>query len=308
MTPTELRREKRRATVRRAREIVQALSPDTLGEYAVPLIHKLDVACQQKLTAGREDLFGSVTDLFPVFHALVTNCGEDLGLRSTERNDLLLINATFQEFLLLLFREGEVVFVGDRQRARSRAFEIVHYLRHLRQRTHRGEKRGIAPPLVDMIKVEVTKRQRPHRSETIEDMFDVDALDEIDDGEAGEILRLEEGEYFEVEEFVNNAFERFLQKAFTNDGVFPRFQRRAFRQLIRDGLSNEVPRGRVIAAGTGFGKTEAFLLPILYFSCCRWIARGRRRIKGDTKFVEGVNALLLYPRRDLCRVTCKCCV
>ncbi|MEV0597628.1 DEAD/DEAH box helicase [Nonomuraea cavernae] len=70
------------------------------------------------------------------------------------------------------------------------------------------------------------------------------------------------------------------------DGFTPyRHQARAFERLSTLGKQAEPT---LIATGTGSGKTESFLLPVLD-RCCRKRAQGRR----------GVKAVLLYPMNAL---------
>src|SRR5262249_21178919 len=72
------------------------------------------------------------------------------------------------------------------------------------------------------------------------------------------------------------------------------FQARATEQLIRAALRKEDAwAGLAIAAGTGFGKTEAFAFPILYYAVLMRIVHA---IHGG----RGAAAILLYPRRDPC--------
>src|SRR5262249_54775112 len=73
------------------------------------------------------------------------------------------------------------------------------------------------------------------------------------------------------------------------------FQVTAWQELLGAGLAGPSRLALVIAAGTGFGKTEAFLLPVFFYSALAQIAR-----RQDRRYREGVDALLLYPRRDLC--------
>src|SRR5262249_35279318 len=111
---------------------------------------------------------------------------------------------------------------------------------------------------------------------------------------------LKSGAFDVVRRVVDRAFNAFLVRAFGAEARFAAFQAESFKRLLEQALSSETdPPGNVIAAGTGFGKTEAFLFPILYYAACRLVARATRVASGESDR-PGVDALLLYPRRDLC--------
>jgi DEAD/DEAH box helicase len=70
---------------------------------------------------------------------------------------------------------------------------------------------------------------------------------------------------------------------------FARFQIDASARIL-DGLSMRSPRGTLVAAGTGSGKTIAFYLPALAWLSAERKAQSRSR---------GVRVLALYPRNEL---------
>ena len=71
------------------------------------------------------------------------------------------------------------------------------------------------------------------------------------------------------------------------------FQLKCFRSLHDSALlADGCPEPIMITAGTGFGKTEAFLFPILFYATIN-LLRQRSRLFGP-------DAILVYPRVDLC--------
>ena len=269
------------------------------------LVYLLDDECQKKLASGRDDLFGSVIDLRLYFAKKIWHESEPDYFPSLkqEKNNEILQTAIFDALLSELHRRGDILLVGDRQRARSRAFEVVHYLRRLKQRTDSKERDGIRPELVDMVKVEVQKRERPIRSVGINDFVDglEDQLSKIDFEKVEEYLEVPEEVSFEyhILTFAYECFKNFLTMTFGQDGKFPVFQQESFYTLLKDAFKNKIKTGRVIAAGTGFGKTEAFLFPLLFYTICLWYVREKKCENGLTP-KNGFSSLLLYPRIDLC--------
>src|SRR5579864_5754501 len=133
-------------------------APDNWAELSARLIFRLDQACQRKLGEGRADLFGSVAELrkdWESFFDDPTLISSDPRLGDPNFGDEF-----FEATLEQLARQGDLVFAYDRQRARSRVFETVHYLRQLRQRLHSHSAISESAPLVEMVKVETIRRQQ----------------------------------------------------------------------------------------------------------------------------------------------------
>ena len=300
MNSLERKEHKKRCLTRSATLVPEILRDhqDVIAEIA----YALDIQCQHKLATGRDDLFGSVTELRREFDGFWPQ--RFSSLENAEKEDDILKATVFDGLLSELHHRGDLVLVGDRQRARSRAFEVVHYLRRLKQRTHSRERLGLAPELVDMIKVEVQKRERPIRSVSIDELMDdleEKLTDTVDFEQVEDYLSVPSGVSFEYEvlPFAIDSFRTFLINTFSENGAFPVFQQESFYKLLKDAFQDSSKTGRVIAAGTGFGKTEAFLLPLMFYAVCIWFIREKRKSLGQ-KVTLGFSGLLLYPRVDLC--------
>ena len=299
-----------RSTAHRSADTwVRGLSEGRWSDVLVQLLKSMDRSCQDKLKAGRDDLFCSVQQLKQPLRETVDAWGE-LEVQqfpSTPLDRDAALSASLQR----MCNEGHALFVSDRQRIRSRAFEVLHYLRNLRQRTRPHPLSDDEYRIVDMIKLESVERERPHRPpdgqgpdwflEYWNEYSDSD-FEEIDPDAAAEVLKLEDGAAFEdVKDDADRVFLEFLEQVFDDDPSFPNFQRNAFCRILHSALNPDVrrPWDHIIAAGTGFGKTEAFLFPILYYSVLQWFTQHRREEDGDI-YRNGFDAALLYPRRDLC--------
>jgi hypothetical protein len=264
--------------------------PDLYAELCTVVVRTLDNSSARRLNAGREGLAGSVVEAVEPVRDFFQRYAAELDAPAAKLAEPLMSDALFQGLLQRLHAEGDIVLLGDRQRARSRAFEIVHYLSNLRQRTHAGERDGVQPRLVEMVKVEAVPRQRPIRDQTIADLAArAEAVLELEPKPELEALLP-----IEVAEPLSQAFRQMLLKSFGPEAAFAPFQARSLESLLTAALTTDRSADAfVIAAGTGFGKTEAFLFPILYYAAYNaW-----RKAKTSR---EGVAAALLYPRTDLC--------
>ncbi|MCL4206660.1 MAG: DEAD/DEAH box helicase [Pirellulaceae bacterium] len=294
MTVPFTRRDARLAALDRARTILNLLAglekSDLYAELCTLVVETLDRSCARRLNAGREELSGSVADVVEPVRDFFQRHAADFETPAAELAEPLLADALLQELLLRLHAEGDIVLLGDRQRARSRAFEIVHYLGHLRQRTHAGEREGVQPRLVEMIKVDAVPRQRPLRDQSSADMvaYAAAVLDREPRPDLDSLLPVD------IAEPLGQAFLAMLDACFGSEATFAPFQARSLETLLTAALTTDrAAEAFVIAAGTGFGKTEAFLFPILY--CAAYNAWRKARTER-----EGVAAILLYPRTDLC--------
>jgi hypothetical protein len=278
----------RRTRTARARECINQFSrtdPEQWAAAASQLIYCLDESCREKLNSGRHDLFGSIVDLRSEWNAA-------LGHRLPAQDDKDFQDALFEATLDRMANDGDLVFVTDRQRARSRAFETVHYLRQLRQRTRKYPGITDAPRLIEMVKAEPKRRARPTRTHNIAELHKYvdDALVSIEEATLSEIMG--SVDFPELIDWALEVFDDFLVRAFHGSVLFAGFQIRSTEKILSAACANK-SSGIAIAAGTGFGKTEAFLLPILFYCILAKVAK-------CTADKSGVDALLVYPRRDLC--------
>lgn len=199
--------------------------------------------------------------------------------------------ALFFTLLDYLSREGESPrLVRVEGGVRSRVFELLRYLKYLRQRMP-GPSYEHAPRLTHMLKISTGQRFRPKRdAEGGQSLVDVveDLLDDfrfMSFVEGFEALRERT-----LLDFIRETWALFAQR--TRLETLARFQAASFKALVKSGLNrDDEALPAVIAADTGFGKTEAFLLPILFHAFCA-------RLSWPDK-PAGCSALLLYPRVDL---------
>jgi hypothetical protein len=268
---------------------------EELGALTADLLWVLDEEARAQLVGGGDLLFGSLQSCRPVFVSALQSLATRLNLSAAELTDNVLVDELFQALLSEMRKRGDLVFASDRQRARSRFFETVHYIRNLRQRTAKGEREGIRPRLVEMLKVEVRKRERPVRDFGLSSFMEgTGDLPYDADNPLFDELPIS-SVYDELQE----DFEEFLQRAFRRP-EFSKFQAGAFKQLLDAAFSSSPPGAFVIAAGTGFGKTEAFLLPLLYYSTYTRRLKRHNVSERRARDIAGVDSLLLYPRIDLC--------
>lgn len=285
-----MRVEERLALEREASQWVaewQRQSEDAWATTSSRILAVVDDECQGALIAGRKDMFGSVASIRPEWDRLID------ALIPQPGNEPAFRDALFAATLQRLVADGDLLFVTDRQRVRSRFFETVHYIRNLRQRTNKHSQIDDAPELVEMIKAEAVKRERPIRS------LNHDAMLE---GVRDVIARLQgtppppwagDVNLDDIAQWALNVFENFLGKAFAGF-QFAQFQADATREILNAAFFDDNPAGGLaVAAGTGFGKTEAFLLPLLFHALVY-------KAVSLTRQQHGVSAVLVYPRRDLC--------
>jgi hypothetical protein len=268
---------------------------DDFQELCTYLLLKTDETSNKELISGSMRTFISLKDLRKEFFDFVeTNpLKEEIdktikayGLNKHRRASR---EQTFTSFLDFLIKEDLVSYVYDRQRIRSRVFEIIHYLSNLRQRLNNKDSIDNSPRLVEMLKVEFKRRTRPKRDEDAQSVIGERISDLImnEDSENAYTELL-----YDSDSALISIFKRFLDKIGFNK--LAKFQLNSFFSLMSAAISDKpIYKSFIITAGTGFGKTEAFLFPILFFSTVRKILKSQKGKKG-------YDSLLIYPRRDLC--------
>lgn len=269
------------------------------SQFQLFLIDAVDDQCSVKLRSGRDDIFADISELFILFkerwHRLKPLLQQIIPAYFELNQDLQedLLKCIFHQLIDSLTEHEQLLFVHDRHRIRSSIFELIYYLMNLRQRLKESDPLSMQPRLTHMIKIESLSRQRPLRN--------VDFLKNVKG-----FLRDLELEDFASEEWAHlsksgfqqciiNIWSSFLTRIEINQ-IAP-FQWRSFQSFLKDILLEKKHPGDrdpyMIVAGTGFGKTEAFLFPVLFFSLINLIRKGNRKKAGP-------DAIFLYPRIDLC--------
>lgn len=275
--------------------------PMSWNRMQLRLIDWVDEQCSASLRSGSSDCFSEIDKIYckfrndweihkydffqlhraasnwePKQHDIVAKC----------IFELLLDELTGSEDRL----RAKMVRPFDRQRIRSNAYELSYYLLNLRQRMDANAPIGDQPRLTHMLKVHSQERLRPRRNINFLDgistyLADIQHRDLVFSEEWGVIQR-PEGRAWLLE-----VWGKFLDRIGIKE-VAP-FQLNCFRTLLDSALLKDGESAPVmITAGTGFGKTEAFLFPILFYSTVNLLRQSHREY--------GPDALLVYPRIDLC--------
>lgn len=185
--------------------------------------------------------------------------------------------------------EAKMVRPYDRQRIRSNAYELAYYLLNLRQRMVARAAIIKQPRLTHMLKVHAKERRRPKRN--------VGFYDEIRGYLLGIRFRELASPEWEViqkdrgRDWLLEVWGMFLDRIHITE-IAP-FQLKCFKTILDSALFTDSRQDPImITAGTGFGKTEGFLFPILFYATINLLRHNSR--------VFGPDAILVYPRIDLC--------
>jgi hypothetical protein len=279
--------------------------PHSWTQLRLQVIKLADEQCAGNLRSGKVEVFADVARIFDEFQAYWALHEEAIlsAVNSADFSTVLIEphRKPFLSCLLELLIEDSVgnpsgrdlVRVYDRHRIRSTAYEIVHYLLNLRQRMKENDSILDQPMLTHMVKVDSVLRMRPDRS--------VDFITAL-----GEHLRTFQFQDFvfkewggalnttEFRSWLLTVWEKFLDQI--NMRKIAPFQWRCFKEFVDGALQKQAgdaaPTPALVTAGTGFGKTEAFLLPILFYMLINLTRKHPRNY--------GCDAILLYPRVDLC--------
>jgi hypothetical protein len=279
--------------------------PHSWSQLRLHVIKLADEQCAKNLRSGQIEVFADIVRLLHDFKDYWLNQQKDI-LKAVDSPDLaaVLIDPHREFFLSCLVElliddsvgnpaGRDLVRVYDRHRIRSTAYEIVYYLLNLRQRLNEHAPISHQPMLTHMVKVDSVLRMRPDRSVD----FIAALREHLETFRFQDFVFEEWGEALSTPDFrvwLLSVWERFLNQI-DMCNIAP-FQWRCFKEFVDGALQNRTsdapPTPALITAGTGFGKTEAFLLPILFYILVN-LTRKRPRS-------YGCDAILLYPRVDLC--------
>jgi hypothetical protein len=259
-----------------------------------------DEMCSESLRGGATDFYADISnlfarfsrhwnahklDFFSVYPSAQSWTNEQLGFLPECIFEILLNELTKPEGSA----GSQMVQPYDRQRIRSHAYELAYYLLCLRQRLDAQASIGDQPKLTHMLKVYSSARSRPKREvkfiDAIRDyLLDIRYRDLASPD--WEIIQQHQGR-----EWLLEIWDSFLDQIKIPE-VAP-FQLKCFRTLLDSALLADAnPDPVMITAGTGFGKTEAFLFPILFYSTVNLLRQ--------THQSYGPDAVMVYPRIDLC--------
>ena len=178
---------------------------------------------------------------------------------------------------LIRFDDGPV----PKWHFRSRMAEVARLTLKVRQRFRTHRLFTASKILVQDVHYEVRARRYPKRDVPFGDLW----TRLLKDGHAG---RASADELREVWTLLTAA----LDPGHTGAGTYSRFQMEAFDLLGSWLLGDQDatgPRGMVVGAGTGAGKTNTFFIPSLAYVILEKMVRGRK----------GVKAIAVYPRIKL---------
>jgi hypothetical protein len=265
------------------------------------IIDWADQQCSRVLRSGSPDIFADIGQLYGKFaqhwknhqldfiavypEAQTKWSIEQLGYLPQCLFELLLDGLTGSEDRT----ETRMVRPYDRQRIRSNAYELSHYLLNLRQRLNANAAIIEQPRLSHMLKVHSKERSRPKRNIKFHEAI-WSFLSDIKHRDLAssdwEIIQQSQGR-----EWLLEVWGDFLNKIEIKE-IAP-FQLKCFTTLLDSALlADGCPEPIMITANTGFGKTEAFLFPILFYATINLLRQKQRSF--------GPDAILVYPRIDLC--------
>jgi hypothetical protein len=267
------------------------------------LINEIDQRCAKKLRAGREDLFADLKDVFTSLRSHWLSLESKIldfipSAKSVLKDDFrdVLLICIFRRLLETAIGEPagiNLLHIYDLHRIRSNVYELVSYLINLRQRLDENAPILSQAMLTHLIKVESKNRIRPVRKvpflSQVEKYLSGLQFEDFA-SEEWSILRSSKYRHWLLE-----VWSQFLSRIDIKTIAY--FQWNCFHSFLDDALKKKYPSHGIdpamIVAGTGFGKTEAFVFPILFFSLINLVRQRPRRKSGP-------DAVLLYPRIDLC--------
>jgi len=263
------------------------------NELSLQIIRIVDTKLMKKINYGIYDSFVSLNEIkndesLSIFrNRFLKDLEKTHSEINTNKNFLFhfFINGLIKQ----LVNERVIVYVYDKQRIRTRIAEMIFYLVNLKQRFHLDNiNYEYEPSLVQMVKFFPLARKSPKRDKPYSNakkflLRRIPALEK----------NAQYDKIFSNEILSQNLNNLELMLKSENKTNLAKFQVNAFTTLFRSAVElKRIDKDEVyiIAAGTGAGKTEGFLLPIILY--CLSFKEEKRSL--------GTSALLLYPRIDLC--------
>ncbi|HQK82956.1 MAG TPA: DEAD/DEAH box helicase [Atribacter sp.] len=275
----------------------QSLSPEqtaTVEKIKNNLLEFIEKKNEIDINSGIYDCSVSVADL--INHVFVTFPGELKVLRNEltgssdvssfpREEECVIVTQCIREMV----ESGVIFYIYDKQRVRSRIAELVRYLSYLKQRM--DEDYNQSPGLIQMVKLHIKPRMRPERTvplpKVIHNIFETKNYITLND--SIRVLLKEPNQYEsafkDLKDMICTYFKRNSKDIFLSN-----FQVEGFREIFNAAISDNFKSNRlsfIIQSGTGSGKTETFLFPVLLYS----LLMNKKK---------GTKALLIYPRIDLC--------
>lgn len=275
------------------------------------VLRRIDEGCKRQINAGNYDATITLQTVFEWFEetyltddsAFVEDVLESdaVFLETIEYDRRQLGHLVLERLIGELEENGEVLYVYDRQRVRSRVAEMARYFALIRQRLQidGGTAIDFSPSLVKMVKMEVLDREQPIFDPERASRFGPTLREinkRVNSADAEPAAELAETVGSDWRDTIGETVE--FMGEFFNDGLpdeirsLADYQADSFIELYLDAVTKdagEADLSHVITASTGGGKTEAFLFPILAYCHTAWRAG-----------ISGNKAVLTYPRRDLC--------
>lgn len=241
---------------------------------------------ESEINKGNYDCFVSIKAIINVISSSYSKECNSIKLffnDNTDSNEVLVWVLT--QIIEEMVGKGQLLYIYDCQRVRSRIAEIVRYFSYLKQRFESDYENS--PGLTHMVKLDIKTRYRPKRS------FPLDiVLREV--AACKNEISLDPNIKLVLQKRLDLSFSHFrkmVEYNFNTKNVkLSRFQSEGFKELFSASISKSflsTDKSFIIQSNTGSGKTEAFLFPILLYTLLTY----------DQK---GTKALLIYPRIDLC--------
>jgi hypothetical protein len=262
-----------------------------------------DSECKEQINAGNYDAAVPLSDLYDRFHRFFVQGNADAGTGDTidithtfpsELTNTVASKLLFQQIIDKLVERDALLYVYDKQRVRSRVAEVTRYFALLRQRFNDESDFEHSPSLTKMVKMDIQSREKPKWGEDGIDLTDEirDILDTIRTADPAPELAAatNTGSWRDAtQSALELIYELCKERKMTGLAAF---QGRALDRLYRQAVTTDArDTSHVVTASTGGGKTEAFLFPILAYT----FTTAHPDIK-----LDGVDAVLAYPRKDLC--------